>query len=104
MSARTFKSKPVHVQAVEYLPPGQSDEDVVAVLQAWGCSVQPDGHWGDGDWDLRLHVAKGDAWVTVHPGDFIIKERDGSGFYPCARSEFVSRYDEVLIDTDGAKS
>lgn len=102
---RTYKSRPSKVQAIEFVAPAQPVHGGnVAEIQAWGAQVQPTGHWGEGEYNLELWVEKADKWIDIKPGDFIIKEPDGSGFYPCAREIFQQRWEEVLIDHDGAKA
>lgn len=41
----------------------------------------------------RLFVIKGDAWATLDPGDWVIREQDGTGYYPCAADVFDQTYD-----------
>jgi len=35
------------------------------------------------------------GYVPVNPGDWIIAEPDGSGFYPCAPNVFAAKYEPV---------
>lgn len=41
---------------------------------------------------LRFGVLKAQSVATIEPGDWIMRELDGSGFYPCACDVFDATY------------
>jgi hypothetical protein len=66
-------------------------------LTAWGASIAPiAGHHTD----ITLYVHKGNARVTVHLGDVVMREADGSGFYPVAADVLRATYEAIGDDVD----
>lgn len=45
----------------------------------------------------HVHPTRCDAGVPVEPGDWIIAEADGSGYYPCKPNVFAATYDPVPV-------
>lgn len=45
--------------------------------------------------ELRFGVVKPQSIATVVPGDWIMREADGAGFYPCAADVFELTYEVV---------
>lgn len=115
-----YRSKPVAVDAVVW--DGTNDSDVEDFLNAVvysstagdGTAVATDMAgprkptwfaWGDDGAGrvLRFYVEKGQSQCTIHVGDAVIAERDGSGYYPCAADEFAQRYVRVVDnEADGS--
>ena len=66
-----------------------------------------DGHnfgelvdWGvEGSFDiddgLSIWVIKSSAYCHVWIGDFVVREQDGVGWYPCCAEQFHLTYDQV---------
>lgn len=42
----------------------------------------------------QLWVEKMQIWSEILPGDFIVKEKDGAGFYLCPKADFVAKYEK----------
>lgn len=101
-----FDSLPITVRACKYVgvagPYGSAfPENMTAqMLYSSHVPIEPTAHWGGScgepectnNFDLLLHVANGDSYSTIHPGDWIIEESNGSGFYPCVGTVFAARY------------
>jgi len=45
--------------------------------------------------DAALWVKKSNAWCTVHPGDWIVAEPDGDGFYPVTDAVFWRTHEDA---------
>lgn len=76
-----FRTKPFELEAVQWFEPG----DHPAVASHW----QPMA--GRTQWMVRGHQ----GLSTVNPGDWIIAEPDGDGFYPCDPDTFARKYEPV---------
>jgi len=46
---------------------------------------------------IKLWIHKSETWCQVRTGDWIIREPDGSGFYPCTNAVFMDRYEPAPI-------
>lgn len=79
----TYKSKPTTCEAMEW--DGSNSID----LELWMDS--PIKTVVDGA--LTFWVTKSNEFIAIDPGDFIIKEPDGTGFYPCKRDIFHMRWE-----------
>lgn len=66
-------------EAVRFTPtrPGHDAE----ALKAWGCLI----YRGVSAW---IWVEKSKAWCWFDTGDYIVREPDGDGWYPCTDSAF----------------
>lgn len=89
-----YRKKPVVVEAVQFVAPdpeagvdGNRDE-----LKEWGAPIMRVAGWNDGDYRLELAVVKGGSTCTVNPGDWVIREPLGDGFYPCTAEDFDATY------------
>lgn len=83
-----YRKRPVEVDAIQWT--GQNLGDV----QAFGSGAVGIGTLDGGA--LPLWVIKSAATCRVERGDWIIRETDGSGFYPCAGDVFAATYEPVL--------
>lgn len=81
-----YTSKPVAVEALQFS--GNTDGLVVPAHMR----VLHDTENGIDVALLQVQTINGD-WVTVRPGDYIIKERHGDGYYPCDPAHFDERYE-----------
>lgn len=89
----TFTSKPRTVRAIQWT--GENLAEVERFTLPAGVRTSgphPLIRTRPGDRDLHLWTAKGGSWTTVRRGDFVIAERDGSGFYPCEGATFEANY------------
>jgi hypothetical protein len=43
----------------------------------------------------HVHTAHGRQAVTLEPGDYVIAEPDGRGYYPCKPDTFAATYEPV---------
>lgn len=87
----TFRKLPSDVEAWRYWPgPMQTtyDLDGEGVYLLVGGKVKAELPNNA----LNLWVEKSQAWCLVTPGDYIIEEADGSGFYPCIAEVFEKSY------------
>lgn len=44
----------------------------------------------------ELWTQTSNAWIAMAPGDWILLEQDGNGFYPCKDEEFKKQYEEIV--------
>ena len=105
-----YQRKSIPVEAVQWNPPGPdgrprlfreadphpavrgtSYTEVAKLLGTSGCSKEPP-YW---DWAAMGVIETKSGPHTISPGDWIIAEPDGSGFYPCAASVFERLYEPV---------
>lgn len=45
---------------------------------------------------LVLWVEKSQAWCDLAPGDYVVREPDGHGYYPCKPDVFTTNYEPEL--------
>jgi hypothetical protein len=97
----TFESRPVKVDAVQWR--GNNTAEVAAFIgPAAGSIVKPAvGGMGIPGEDIRLWTAKSQAYCLVHRWDFIIREADDTGFYPCPLDAMERRYELRYPNEDG---
>ena len=74
-----FRSKPTEIDATQWFRPGDHP------------SVKEVG----GGFDFKGQVRGMQGWSGVNPGDWIITEPDGSGYYPCNPDVFAAKYEPV---------
>jgi len=81
---RYLRKADIQDEALRYVP-GLPGHDLAA-LKAWGviCGLSP---------SLRVWVEKSRAWCQLSPGDYVVREADGSGVYPCAEGAFWSTHE-----------
>lgn len=89
--AKRYRKRPIEVIAVQYV--NHDDTSNLLALYAWG--VGTDGHPVKPNQSIKIWITKSSAWGTVRPGDWIIREPDGYGFYPCTEAEFERAYEVV---------
>jgi hypothetical protein len=92
-----YKTKPVEIEAVQWT--GANPEDI----KAFGAIIREE--------ELLRFVDQAnvevltinevydylqDTWVTMNPGDFIIRGNKGE-FYPCEAEVFNWKYEEIQI-------
>lgn len=76
----TYRAKPVMIEAHQWNRPGDHP------------AVEPIARHGFAD----AYVVRGkQGEVRVEPGDWIIAEPDGSGFYPCKPDVFAAKYERA---------
>jgi hypothetical protein len=79
-----YKSKPVEIEAVRWT--GENVEEVAdfaARIKVLSSQT------------ALLWVAKSGAWCSLPTGTYVMKEPDGTGFYPCDPAVFESRWEQV---------
>jgi hypothetical protein len=89
-----YRKKPVIVEAIQWT--GKNWDEIKEFVRhtkndtalRMVCSVI-------GGSALALWIAKSNTSGTVHLDDWIIKERDGVGFYPCTNEQFKETYEPV---------
>jgi hypothetical protein len=83
-----FKSHPVEVEAWQFIIPSNTKNEFIMEYGARVRQTAPLGRvmvW-------ELWVEKSGSWCVINDGDYIIREPDGTGHYPCAREIFEGRY------------
>ena len=97
---RTFRKRPVQVEAMQYDGTRESGECLYrwssgAVDWATVCHGEP--------WPTpALNVATLEGLMTVSPDDWVIRGVAGE-FYPCKPGIFAATYTEVAPESDGAR-
>lgn len=90
-----YRSLPVTIEAVQWDSDNLNEvlAFVVTHSPAWAGKGFRDA---TGIREAALWVEKSSAWCSVPVGDWIVAERDGTGVYPCADTEFQTRYEPQL--------
>lgn len=97
-----FRKKPVEVEAWQWDP--SEPHEVLRLLRSSpvkGPSFPhddfPDFKLARFDHDGRLifYCLKSDALCTIAAGDWVIRESDGVGYYPCTAQMFEATYDDA---------
>ena len=95
-----FRKKPVVVDAEQWFPGngcrGVRDDWAViveGVSRLCGCRLVGGVNAGK----PHVHPTRADHGVRIDPGDWIIAEQDGSGYYPCKPDVFAATYDPVTV-------
>lgn len=78
---KKYVSKPVVIEAMQWFKPG--DHDAVKYVGS------------DAFCSRRYMIKTANDWVVVHKGDWIIKEPETNGHYPCKPDVFALKYEEV---------
>jgi hypothetical protein len=81
-----YRRRVTDVEAIRWDGRRETQDEITA----WGASVR-----GTDNGALLLFVTKSRANCTVAPGDWVLREPDGSGFYPCAGGMFEASYQAV---------
>lgn len=81
----TYRRKPTTCEAWQW------DGDYDAVIEF----LVPQAADVYGDGELAFRVIKSQSSARIPLGDWIIREADGSGFYPCAADVFAATYEPV---------
>lgn len=94
---RRYRKKPVEVTALQYTGPdghrnvGDDTQRGSSVIEAFMGPAYNIRH----DSSLAFWIEKSQAVGTIRPGDWIIAEPDGSGFYPCSKADFEATYEAI---------
>ena len=96
MSEARFRKRPVEVDAICWN--GQN----LGSVQAFASGALGIGTVEGGA--LPLWVVKSEAVCNVQQGDWIIREADGSGYYPCAADVFAATYEPADGKPDRAEA
>jgi len=81
-----FVTRPATIEAVRL-----SRENSEAVKKLIGRQAYDDSREGFDPYNIMLRNKHGNVLASI--GDWIIKERDGSGYYPCTDADFTAKYD-----------
>lgn len=96
MTTARYRKKPVEVEAIQWQGLGLGTGDVIDFA-----GTHPDPDSGEETLTFvplaypapQLWVAANQAWVTVEPGEWLI--RDARGVYPCKPDIFEQTYELV---------
>lgn len=84
-----FKSHPVEVEAWEFIPhtnvAGEYIHPESGARLIMDAPLGHPVHW-------QILVMKSNMICDIEEGDYIIREPDSVGFYPCKREFFLKRY------------
>jgi hypothetical protein len=86
-----WRKKPVIVEAEQWFP----GKDVPGVWGLPGQDMCPCYEIG-GDHNLPHVMTANEQRMDVVPGDWIIREPDGRGYYPCKPDIFAANYEPAL--------
>lgn len=84
-----FRKKPVEVEAMQW------DGTNMDAVQQWIGEPRQDTFREDYEGRARLWIEKGQTVAHLHVGDWIIREPDGRGYYPCVNTDFELTYEAV---------
>lgn len=87
MTVQKYRKKITEVEAVQY------DGGNFGELTDWGVEGKFDAT--DVPGALLIWVVASSVHCRILPGDFVIKEQDGRGFYPCREKDMHGGYDLV---------
>ena len=88
---KRFRSKPVIKEAMRLT--ADNAGWVLLWMESGGMEVRL---VAGGDPDTRqLWVEKSKRWCEIDVGDFVVKELDGVGFYPCKSGIFEATHEEL---------
>lgn len=92
-----YRKLPVIVEAEQWVrvedgPHSFNGEAKLRVDQTMG----PGPKW----WAWSLWVIKSNAWCALEVGDWIVREHDGVGFYPCKAELFAATYEPVTPEPE----
>lgn len=88
----TYSSKPTTIEAFQY----RSTLGTTQALIDWMSRVmsRTSAVYLDLNTDpVLLWVEKSKAWCELKTNDFVVLERDLSGFYPCDKEVFLDRWE-----------
>ncbi len=91
-----FIGKPEKIEAKQY----DGTFNTRFMLTVWGVGLrlhEPyESHLQTDPQDIDIWVVKSKTWVRCAQGTWIIKERDGIGYYPCSPEIFDEKYTRLL--------
>ena len=86
---KTFKPiTDVRIQAIEFVGWASPFNDTYPMRY-----IVEDDALNKGHYELWTERAK--EWKTIEPGDWIVLEKNGPGFYPVPQEEFKKKYEQV---------
>lgn len=84
-----FRARPgIEIDAIRWT--GDNLDEIIEWMQTGAQQRQADS-------SLTFWAARSGARVRLQLGDWIIRERDGVSFYPCADREFTERWEPTVI-------
>jgi hypothetical protein len=92
-----YRKKPVVIQAMQWTGDNEAE------IQAWTGAgrfheIDPEDRGDDPDATGALLVDANSAWLTIEPGEWVL--RDQAGFYPCKAAIFAATYEPAVDWTD----
>ena len=92
-----YKAKPVHLTAMPWA--GYDRTRVLDWMGRESPAHMPEGCWLKQNEDPRitpsLMIKTRSGESECRPGDYVIAEPDGKGFYPCDEAVFEAKYELV---------
>lgn len=87
-AVKRYRKRPVEVEAIQWRG------DNYAAVKTFGVGAVGLPFTSG---TLPLWIAKAGTVCNLQEGDWIIREPDGSGFYPCTAKDFAATYDSVGV-------
>jgi hypothetical protein len=87
-----YRKKQVEVEAIRFT----SLDDLVAKGIAYRVPANP----SDPNFPVQIWVEQSAAWCPIEPGDYVVRELDHSGVYPCAAEMFDELFESVPTTVD----
>ena len=89
-----FRTKLREVDAEQYLGPASSDDKLPDPVAPRGVSFTPPDMTGR----IKPYVVTAHGQIVfLANGDWVIREPDGRGFYPCKDDIFRARHDSIEV-------
>lgn len=88
---KKFKSKAIEIEAIQWN--GENTQEIIGLDPAYFNHRAKTQHHRSTE---KLMVKSAHGFVEVSVGDWIIKEPQGAGFYPCNKVLFEKRYEEIV--------
>lgn len=90
-----FRSRPFEIEAIQWFPPGDrrwpgpiNRLEIYTAAERHPSSI-PAGAF------IAAYILTRHGQAAVEPGDWLIREPDGSGWYPCKPDVFEAKYEPI---------
>jgi hypothetical protein len=87
-----YRKKQVEVEAIRFT----STDDLVAKGIAYRMPANQSGP----NFPVQIWVQQSAAWCLIEPGDYVVREVDHSGVYPCTAEMFDEMFEPIPTPVD----